>query len=235
VSDSRAMSLTLRQARYQQKMFWRNAAAAMFTFLFPLMFLVIFSTLNGGERIKSRGGITFVTYFMPGILAFGIISATYTNLAIGTVFQREEGILKRIRGTPIPPWAFMAGNILSSLAVGLLLTVITLFLGIVVYDVTYQAHTTPGLLAALVVGSACLCALGLALSAFVPNADAAPAIVNFAVFPCSCRASSFPWTARPRGCKTWRRRFPFARWPTPCNTSSIHAPKGGGSTASTSR
>ena len=183
MSDTRALSLTLRQARYQQKMFWRNAAAAMFTFLFPLMFLVIFSTLNGGERIKSRGGITFVTYFMPGILAFGIISATYTNLAIGTVFQREEGILKRIRGTPLPPWAFMAGNVLSSLAVGLLLTVITLFLGIVVYDVTYQAHTTLGLLAALIVGSACFCTLGLAISGFVPNADAAPAIVNFAVFP----------------------------------------------------
>lgn len=209
MSDSRAVSLTLRQARYQQKMFWRNAAAAMFTFLFPLMFLVIFSTLNGGERIKSRGGITFVTYFMPGILAFGIISATYTNLAIGTVFQREEGILKRIRGTPIPPWAFMAGNVLSSLAVGLLLTVITLFLGIVVYGVTYQAHTTLGLLAALVVGSACFCALGLAVSGFVPNADSAPAIVNFAVFPLVFVSGIFfPMDGAPAWLQNLAKAFP---------------------------
>ena len=177
------VSASLRQARYQQKMFWRNPAAAMFTFLFPIMFLVIFSTLNGGDRVASRGGISFVTYFMPGILAFGIISTTYTNLAISTVFQREEGILKRIRGTPLAPGSFVAANVVSSLMTALLLTLITLFLGIVVYGVDYRAATTPGFLAALVVGAACFCALGLAISGYVPNADAAPAVVNFAVFP----------------------------------------------------
>ena len=105
------LAIAARQLRFEQKAFWRNPAGAVFTFAFPLLFLVIFSTLNSGARIEERGSISFVTFFVPGILAFGLISACYTNLAIRMTVSRDFGILKRVRGTPVPTWAYLAGQV----------------------------------------------------------------------------------------------------------------------------
>ena len=177
------VGIVVRQFRFEQKAFWRNPAGAVFTFAFPLLFLVIFSTLNSEQRIEARGGISFVTFFVPGIVAFGLISACYTNLALRMTVSRDLGILKRVRGTPVPTWAYLAGQVASSVVVTLVLIVLTIGLGVVAFDVEFRATTTPGLLATLVLGATCFCALGLAVSGLCPNADAAPAIVNFSLFP----------------------------------------------------
>jgi ABC-2 type transport system permease protein len=177
------VAIAARQLKYEQKAYWRNPAAAVFTFAFPLLFLVIFATLNSGQTIDERGGISFVTFFVPGITAFGVISACYTNLAIRMTMSRDLGILKRVRGTPIPTWAYLAGQVGSSIVITLLLFVLTVGLGVVAYGVDFRAGTAGGLLATLALGAACFCALGLAVSGLCPNADAAPAIVNFSIFP----------------------------------------------------
>lgn len=155
----------------------------MFTFAFPLLFLVVFSTINSGQRLEERGGISFVTFFVPGILAFGLISACYTNLAIRMTVNRDFGILKRIRGTPVPTWAYLAGQVGSSLVVTFLLFLVTVGVGVVAFGVDFRTSTAAGLVATLALGASCFCALGLAVSGVCPNADAAPAIVNFSVFP----------------------------------------------------
>lgn len=176
-------AIALRQVKYEQKAYWRNPAAAAFTFAFPVLFLVIFATINSNERIAERGGISFVTFFVPGIVAFGTISACYTNLAIRLTTYRDNGVLKRIRGTPIPVGAYIAGQVGSSIVVTVLLVAITVGLGVAAYGVDFRTATLPGLLATLALGAACFCALGLAVSGLCPNADAAPAIVNFSIFP----------------------------------------------------
>ena len=172
-----------RQLRFEQKAFWRNPAGAVFTFAFPLLFLVIFSTINSGARIEERGNISFVTFFVPGILAFGLISACYTNLAIRMTINRDFGILKRVRGTPVPTWAYLAGQVGSSVLITFILFLLTVGLGVVAFGVEFRTETAPGLFVTLVAGAACFCALGLAVSGLCPNADAAPAIVNFSIFP----------------------------------------------------
>ncbi len=177
------LAIAARQLRFEQKAFWRNPAGAVFTFAFPLLFLVIFSTLNSGARIPERGNISFVTFFVPGILAFGLISACYTNLAIRMTMNRDLGILKRIRGTPVPTWAYLAGQVGSSLLVTFILFLLTVGLGVVAFGVEFRSGTVAGLVIALALGAACFCALGLAVSGLCPNADAAPAIVNFSIFP----------------------------------------------------
>ena len=81
----------------EQKRFWRNPTSAIFTFVFPIMFLVIFASLNSNDRIKDLGDIRFAQYYVPSIITFGIFSACFVNLAISTTFRREEGLLKRVR------------------------------------------------------------------------------------------------------------------------------------------
>jgi len=206
------LAVAARQVQFEQKAFWRNPAGAVFTFAFPLLFLVIFSTLNSGQRIAERGNITFVTFFVPGILAFGLISACYTNLAIRMTMSRDLGILKRVRGTPVPTWAYLGGQVGSSVVITFILLFVTVGLGVVAFGVDFRTATTAGLVVTLALGAACFCALGLAVSGLCPNADAAPAIVNFSVFPLIFISGIFfPLDNAPPWLTTVAKLFPMER------------------------
>jgi len=179
------MSQVFRQVRFTNKAFWRNPASAFFTFVFPLLFLAIFTTLLGNsEGIVNGETIKASTYYVFSMASFGLISACYTNIAISVVFAREEGVLKRLRGTPLPAASYLSARVLHATAVAFLLVAITVVFGVVVYD----AHV-PELadllrfIATFLVGAGCFAALGLAISGIVPNADAGPPIVNAVVLP----------------------------------------------------
>jgi ABC-2 type transport system permease protein len=178
------MGLALRQIRFENRAFWRNPAAAFFTFAFPLLFLVIFNIAFGDAEVTLRGGTTtYSTLLIPAIVAFGVISACYTNVAMSLVFARDEGLLKRIRGTPLPAWAFLFGRIGHAMLLALLLVAITVAAGALLYDVEVPTDTLPAFAVTLALGAGAFCALGAALAAVIPNADAAPAIVNFSILP----------------------------------------------------
>jgi ABC-2 type transport system permease protein len=171
------------QVKWEQKSYWRNPAAAAFTFAFPLMFLVVFIAINGNDRIKQSGGtVKFAQYYVPAIIAFGLISACYTNLAFTVSIRRENGMLKRTRGTPLSPVTYLAGMIGNVIVVALILTALVIALGMLVYGVTFPGRYL-GLATTVIVGAFCFSALGIAVSTFVPNEDAAPAIINFVLFP----------------------------------------------------
>ena len=137
------VSQVLRQIRFTNKAFWRNPASAFFTFAFPLLFLVIFTTLIGNDDVDLGNGVTgkSSTFYVFAMAAFGLISACYTNIAISVVFAREEGVLKRLRGTPMPAGAYLAARVAHAALVGFLLVAITVMFGVVVY----QAHFPSGL------------------------------------------------------------------------------------------
>ena len=179
------LGLALRQLRFENKAFWRNPAAAFFTFLFPLMFLVIFNLAFGGDEADVAGGTTNVStaFIIPGIIGFSVISACYTNIAMSLAIARDEGILKRVRGTPLPRWAYMLGRILQAVVVALILVVIVVGAGVLFYAVRAPIAILPAFVVTLVVGAATFCSLGLAITCAIPNADAAPAIVNFSILP----------------------------------------------------
>lgn len=167
----------------EQKRFWRNPASAVFTFVFPVMFLVIFASLNSNSRIDELGNIRFSQYFVPSIVSFSIFSACFVNLAISLPYRREDGQLKRVRSTPLPPGVFLGGLIINTLFLGAMLATVVTATGIVFYGVHFYTARLVALLVTLAVASSGCCALGLALATFIPNADAAPAIVNFIYFP----------------------------------------------------
>jgi ABC-2 type transport system permease protein len=164
-------------------MFWRNPAAAAFTFAFPIMFLVIFMAINGGNQVSiASGRIRFAQYYVPTIIAFGLISACYTNLAFTLSMNRESGILKRLRGTPLAPGAYLSGVVTNVIVIGLILTALTTAMGLLFYHVTFPNRYL-GLVVTVAAAGFCFSALGIAVSTFVPNEDAAPAIINFILFP----------------------------------------------------
>ena len=179
------LALAASQVRYVNKGFWRNPARAFFTFVFPLMFLVIFTALLGNDPI-TIGSVTIdqSTYYVAAMATFGVISACYSNIAMATPFQRDTGQLKQIHGTPLPSSSFLVGRLVHAMAVGVLLVVITAVFGHIAYDASIPTGITLlEVTVMLVVGGASFCALGLAVSAAVPNADAAPAIVNASILP----------------------------------------------------
>ena len=177
-------AIAARQVIFENKAFWRNPASAFFTFAFPLMFLVIFNLLFGNEPFEIAGHRTTTsTFYVPSIAAFSVITATFTNIAISVSISRDQGVLKRVRGTPLPPWAFMFGRITHASLIALLLVAIVAAFGAAFYDVDLPSNTAPAFVVTLIVGAASFCALGLALTAAIPNGEASPAIVNAIILP----------------------------------------------------
>lgn len=185
------VSLVVRQVGYEQRSFWRNPASAFFTFIFPFVFLVALGTLNSGSHATVGGvQVNYNDYQVPALLAFAVMGACFTNIAISTSIRRDSGVLKRLRGTPLPPWVFMCGLIGSSVIISVMLVALTTGFGMLAYHISAPQHPL-ALAVTLIVGAMCFCALGLALSPLIPNADAAPAVVNGVFLPLVLLSGSF--------------------------------------------
>lgn len=180
-----AIGLTLRQVRFTNKSFWRNPASAFFTFAFPLMFLVIFTALLGGGDVRIKGtDLRQTTYYVVAMASFGVISACYTNIAISVCFNRDAGVLKRTRGTPLPGWSYLAARVIHAMVVAAILVAITLLFGRAFYDGTFPTGMAlVEFVVTFVVGALSFAALALALTSVIPNADASPPIVNASILP----------------------------------------------------
>ena len=207
------VALALRQVRFTNKEFWRNPGSAFFTFAFPLMFLVIFTALLGSGTVEVAPGVVIKqsTYYVAAMSAFAVITAAYTNIAIGVVFQRDAGILKRTKGTPLPGWAYLGGRVLHVLIIAVLLVVITAAFGVAFYNADVPTGTLLlEYLIVVVVGAVSFAALGMATTAIVPNADAAPPVVNAIILPLLFLSGIFiPFGVEtPEWIKTVARIFP---------------------------
>jgi ABC-2 type transport system permease protein len=179
------LALTATQVRYVNKAFWRNPASAFFTFAFPLMFLVIFTSLLGRSTVDiGPRTVNTSTYYVASMAAFAVISACFTNIATTITFQRDAGVLKRTNGTPLPAGSFLGARMVHALLVSVLLVVLTTAFGRAFYSAAVPAGITLlRFLVMLVAGAAAFCALGLAITAVIPNADASLAIVNATILP----------------------------------------------------
>jgi ABC-2 type transport system permease protein len=176
------MSLLLHQFRFDQKVFWRNPASVFFTVMLPLIFLFIFATTFGNDEIEERG-VKTTTYYVPAIISLAVVSATAVSLAINLTEDRERGLLKRVRGTPLPSSVFVAGRVGNSLVISVLMVVLVAILGRLVYGVSLPDQTIPAILVTLAVGAFSFSCIGFALTAIIPSEDAAPAVTNALLLP----------------------------------------------------
>lgn len=179
---SRDLRLVWQQIRYQNTIFWRTPVAAFFTIVFPLMFLVIFVVVFGNDPIDELN-ITLGQYYAPSMAVFGAVSATFTNLAVQTTIARDDGILKRIRGTPLPAWIYLAGRVGSATYIAAIAVALMLGVGVAAYDVRIFAVTLPSLIVTFLVGVASFAALGLLIAAVSPSSDSTPALANATLLP----------------------------------------------------
>src|SRR5918996_792987 len=156
------LSLLWRQVRAQNKLFLRNPFSAFFSLAFPVMFLLLFGSLNGGGR--------------------------------------DEGLLKRVRGTPLPPWVYISARILSAVWFSLVSAVVMVVVAVLLFHVEVIGRMLPAAAVTLLLGAACFCALGMAVAAVIPNGEAAPVIANFTFFPVAFVSDLFFPTA---GAPAW--------------------------------
>ncbi|HEX6455208.1 MAG TPA: ABC transporter permease [Solirubrobacterales bacterium] len=203
------LALVGHQFRYDQKAFWRNPASVFFTVMFPVIVFLILAVVFNGETVNVRGGVEATTYYVPAIMSLSIISATMQTLAMSLVIAREDGRLKRGRGTPMPPWVFIAGRVGNSIVVALMMLVLLAAIGGVLYGVSVPWERLPAILLALIVGAASFCCLGIALTAAIPSQDAAAAIVNALLLPLYFLSGVFiPEDQLPNGVITFADLFP---------------------------
>lgn len=205
-----ACTVLVQQVRLHQRAFWRNPEAAFFTFAMPLGVLLIFGGTSADEVVPGHGGARMLTLFVPGILAFAIVVTTYGNLAATIAAHRAEGVLKRLRATPLSPTLYLAGHLASVLATSVLIAVATVAAGAVAFGALPRAAALPELCAVLALGISCFAALGLAISAAIPTADSAGAITNGTYLPLAMVSGMFSTALRlPGALSTLVSAFPL--------------------------
>ncbi|KAA3635963.1 MAG: ABC transporter permease [Armatimonadetes bacterium] len=215
-SQPSLMKLLWGQAGYQNKVFFRNPTAAFFTLLFPLMIFVVFALIFGNEYIEELG-INVAQYYAPAMAVFAAVSATYTNLAVTTAYQRDEGILKRVKGTPLPPSIYMGGKILSAIMIAIISVVIMMSIGVVFYGVNIYAATLPAVIVTFLVGVGCFAALGLMVAALVSSGESATAVTNATLLPLAFISGVFivPSEEAPAWLDTVANIFPLKHFVEP--------------------
>jgi ABC-2 type transport system permease protein len=224
------LALVGHQFRYDQKAFWRNPASVFFTVMFPVVLLLIFGTVFGNDTVEVRGGIDTTTYYVPAIITLSVISATMQSLAMTLVIAREDGRLKRSRGTPMPPWVFIVGRVGNSIVVALMMLVLLAAIGGVLYGVAVPWDRLPQIVVTLVVGATAFCCLGIALTAAIPSQDAAAPIVNALLLPLYFLSGVFiPDDQLPSGVIHFADLFPIRHFFEAFFDAYVPGPGGGAS------
>jgi ABC-2 type transport system permease protein len=161
---------------YDLRAFARNRQWQFFTLALPVLFLVIFASVFGGSRNTTPvagGRISTSVYYVPGIIALGVVAACFGNLAASVTAQRERGVLKRRRATPVPAAAVIAGRVLTQAGVAVVMAAVLLGIGWAAYGARVPGRSALALAVTVVIGAASFCCLGYALTSLIRNEDAA--------------------------------------------------------------
>ncbi|MEQ8718462.1 MAG: ABC transporter permease [Acidimicrobiales bacterium] len=184
--------LVAHHIRYQNRLFWRAPIGAFFTIALPLIMLVLFDAIFDGDvEIGGRGPVSITQFYTPALAAFAAASATYTNLGTGLAIYREDGVLKRFRSTPLPPWVYIAGAIGSGVWIAAIANAIMIGIAVVGFDVSLPADRIPAAAVAFGFGVFAFAALGVALASLAPSGGAAPAMANATILPLSFISNVF--------------------------------------------
>jgi ABC-2 type transport system permease protein len=181
------MRLFWHEIKGNQVLFWRSRELAFFTFLLPILFLILLGSTYGSDTIE---GVKGSRYLLAGLLGYGAAATVFAGLSIVTVVRREDGILKRLRGTPLPPWTYLTAVLASTLAVYALEAIAMIALGRVMFGIPWP-HRILSLLLILLLGGLTFASLGLAATAAVRTAEGASAVINAIYLPMAFVSGSF--------------------------------------------
>jgi ABC-2 type transport system permease protein len=181
------MHLFLHELHAQQLLFWRNREAAFFSFLFPIILLVLLGSVYGDDDIEGVRGSTFL---LAGLIGYGVAATAFASLAITLVVRREAGLLKRVRGTPLSPTTHLAAVIASMVIVIALQAFVQVLIGRFLLDADWPASPA-SFVAVLMIGAASFAALGLAVTTVVRTGEGSSAVVNAIYLPMAFISGAF--------------------------------------------
>jgi ABC-2 type transport system permease protein len=177
------------ELRGQTKLYWRSRELAFFTFGLPIIMFFLLGSVYGKDRIKSEGGVRGADYLLAGMLGYGAIATGFAGLSIMLVIRREQGILKRLRATPLPAETFVAALLTTTLVAFALEAVVMIGLGRIFFHT--HVHHAVSLALVLLLGAASFTALGLALATLIRSAEGSSAVVNAIYLPLSFISGAF--------------------------------------------
>jgi ABC-2 type transport system permease protein len=223
--------LVLIQTRYAIVTTVRTPRAMVFGGLFPIVFLLLFNSIftQGGPQTTSVAGhtVNIRSYFTAGLIAYALALSCFSVPLLALVGQRERGQLKRLRGMPVPPWTFVAAQVLRSVAFALVVGGVMIVIGVAFYDVDLPAQTVPGFVIYLFLGTATLSALGIAATALAKNEESAQPIGAFTVLMLSFVSGIFiPIDTLPNWLEEIGRIFPLYHLAVGLQTTVAEDPSG---------
>jgi len=176
--------LVVHQFRYDLRAFARNGQARFFTLALPVAFLLIFATVFRSKTVTVPGGFIHTSvYYVPGILALGVIQASVNHLALSVIAQRESGILKRRRATPLSAGAMITSRALTAVMVSIVMTGVLAAIGWFAYSAHVPAGHAAALVVTVLVGAAAFGCIGFALTTLIRGADSAQPILAAITLP----------------------------------------------------
>ncbi|MHB1538112.1 MAG: ABC transporter permease [Solirubrobacteraceae bacterium] len=182
----RSLSLLAWQVRYEQRALWRNRRRALASFAFPLMFLIVFGSLIGSRTLKIEGRqVAYINFYVPGMIAYAVMVIGFTNTAMSIALLRSEGVLKRMRSTPMPWPLYLGGIVLSTVLTIVVASVLLLLIGALFYGARVRAAALPALVVTIALGTICFTSLGIAVSRLIPKPDSGMPVLMFIVLPLS--------------------------------------------------
>ena len=189
----------------------RTPRAAFFTVVFPLILLGLLNSTGSGSTVDVPGGeVDFAQYFTPSIGVYALAVSCYVAPIFGLATAREQGILKRVRGTPLSPWIYVAAWLGATILVGLAAMTLMVIVSVPAFGFHIYARLLPAAIVTAVLGALSLCAIGFAVATFVRRADTAPAIGNLTLFPILFLSGVFfPLNGAPEWVRTVANIFPL--------------------------
>ena len=181
------MKVFLHEVRGQLLLYTRSKELAFFTFLLPIIMFVLLGSTYGDNRIDNLRGANFLE---AGMLGYGLISTAFAGLAIFMVIRRESGILKRVRATPLPAWAYITAVLVSTLVAFALSAACMIAIGRGLFSVPLPDRWL-SLVLTLLLGALAFAALGLGMTVVVRSAEGASATVNAVYLPMAFISGSF--------------------------------------------
>jgi ABC-2 type transport system permease protein len=207
------LSLARRWIAARLRLTVRNPRVLVFTFAFPLVLVVLFNGLNGEARVQAMGAagqVSFAQYYTPSIAIFSLVTACYTSLVIGIATARDAGLLKRVRGTPLPMGTYVGAWVVGAAAVGIAAVVLLFAVSVPAFGVKIYLDTLPAAIVTLLMGAACLAAVGVAVASLVRNADQAQPVAQLTFLPISFISGIwFPLDGAPDWLITLAKVFPL--------------------------
>jgi ABC-2 type transport system permease protein len=172
------LSVYLVRAGVELRTFSREREALVFIFAFPVLLLVIFGAVFGRQDVA--GGVTFAQVFVAGMIASGLFTSSFQNLAISIPIERDSGALKRLAGTPMPRSAYFVGKIAMIGVIAVIQQILLLIVGVLFYGLNLPSEPSRWLTYAWVsvLGISACTLLGIAATTLVKNGKTAPAVIS---------------------------------------------------------